>query len=331
MMENEYENNRFMNRQKLITALKIIAIPTGYAILLRLFFGVTTWKELFNVMSVSFLFCLPTIVGALAVYLSDIENVKHLVYRIVIPWIPIFIFFVVTLAFALEGWACWIMVLPLFMIASSVGGLIGGYYKLRKRDKNIYISVLTLLPFFISPIESMVGKIPGTYKAYTYIDIEAPADKIWENVTRVKEIRADQDKGWLTSTLGFPRPVKAELNYEGVGAYREAIFTNELVFHETVSEYVDKKKMVFSIKAYPYEIPSATMDEHVVIGGEYFDVLNGTYELEKLNASTYRLHLYSHFKLMTTFNFYASWWARWIMKDIQNNILQIVKSRTEKE
>jgi hypothetical protein len=129
----------------------------------------------------------------------------------------------------------------------------------------------------------------------------------------------------------FPRPVKAELNYEGVGAYREAVFTNGLVFHETVSEYIDQKKMVFSIKAYPHEIPSTTMDKHVVIGGQYFDVLNGTYELEKLTETTHRLHLYSHFKLTTTFNFYASWWAKWIMKDIQNNILQVEKLRAENE
>lgn len=31
----------------------------------------------------------------------------------------------------------------------------------------------------------------------------------------------------------------------------------------------------------------------------------------------------------TTFNFYASWWARWIMQDIQNNILQVEKQRAE--
>ncbi|AFK03899.1 hypothetical protein Emtol_2764 [Emticicia oligotrophica DSM 17448] len=320
-----------MSKQKVITILKIVFLPTIYAILLRLLFGVSTWKELFDVMSVSFLFCLPLIVGALTIYLSSVENVENLAYRIMVPWIPIFLFFVITLFFALEGWACWLMVLPLFMVVASVGGLIGGYYKLKEKNNTLYVSLFVLLPFFIAPVENMIGKIPGTYKAYTYIDIQAPDSKIWKNVTRVKEIRADQDKGLLTQTLGFPRPVKAELNFEGVGAYREAIFTNGLVFHEAVSEYIDKKKMVFSIKAYPHEIPSATMDEHVVIGGEYFDVLNGTYELEKLNNTTYRLHLYSHFKLTTTFNFYASWWARWIMKDIQNNILQIVKSRAEKE
>ncbi|MEN9598219.1 MAG: hypothetical protein RL596_530 [Bacteroidota bacterium] len=318
-----------MDKQKLFKLLIAITIPTLYAIVLRLFFGLRTWTDIFDVMSVSFLFCLPTIVGALTVYLSSEENAKKLSYRLFVPWIPIFIFLLFTLAIAWEGWACWLMVLPLFLFAASVGGAIGAYFKLRKKDNKVYISILTLMPIFISPIESFIGAIPGTYEAYTYIDITSTKEKIWKNVTRVREIEEKQDKGWLTQSLGFPRPLKAELNFEGVGAYREAKFTNGLIFHERVSEYIDKKKMVFSIKAYPYEIPSTTMDEHVVIGGQYFDVLNGTYELEKLNDKTYRLHLYSYFKLTTTFNFYASWWGKWIMKDIQNNILQVVRQRAE--
>lgn len=57
--------------------------------------------------------------------------------------------------------------------------------------------------------------------------------------------------------------------------------------------------------------------------------LNGTYELKQLNETTYRLYLYSHFKINTSFNFYAGIWAKWIMSDIQNNILQIEKQRAE--
>jgi hypothetical protein len=320
-----------MDKHKLFTLFKVIAIPTAYAIVLRLFFGINSWNELFTVMSYSFLFCLPTIVGVLTIYFSPIEKVRKSVYRIFMPWVPIFFFFAITLLVALEGWACWLMVLPLFLIAASLGGLIGGYYKLKKKDTVAYVSILSILPLLIAPLESMINTIPSTYKAYTFIDIKAPAEKIWNNVTRVKAIKVEQDKGWLTKTLGFPRPVKAELNYNGVGAYRKAVFTNGLVFHETVVEYIDQKKMVFSIKANPQEIPSTTLDKHVVIGGQYFDVLNGTYALEKLNKDVYRLHLYSHFTLRTHFNFYASWWARWIMQDIQNNILQVEKQRAEYE
>lgn len=316
---------------KLKNTIIAIGIPTLYAVVLRIFFGVKTWNDLFSVMSVTFLFLLPTIVGALTVYLSDRNKVEKLWYRIFVPWIPIFLFLLITLVLAIEGWACWIMILPAFLIAASIGGLIGGYLKLKKPNNRLNISILFLLPLFISPIENMIGSIPGTYEAYTYIDIDAPAEKIWDNVTRVREITEKEDKGFLSNFLGFPRPVKAELDFEGVGAFREAKFTGGLIFNETVTEYKDNEKMVFTIKANTYDIPSTTLDEHILIGGDYFDVLNGTYELEKLENGKNRLHLYSHFKMNTTFNFYAGWWGKWIMKDIQNNILRIEKERVENE
>ncbi len=69
--------------------------------------------------------------------------------------------------------------------------------------------------------------------------------------------------------------------------------------------------MHFSIASDPHAIPSTTMDNHVVIGGNYFNVLDGTYELEKLGEGD------------------ASWWAGLIMRDIQQNILQVIQTRCQ--
>ena len=60
-----------MNKQ-LKNILIAIGIPTLYAIVLRLAFGVKDWNELFSVMSVTFLFLLPTIVGAFLCQNGDI-------------------------------------------------------------------------------------------------------------------------------------------------------------------------------------------------------------------------------------------------------------------
>jgi hypothetical protein len=313
------------------TALINIIIVVAFALLVYAIFSIGFAGALYTVMSVSFLLGIPFAIGALVVYLSDIDNVRRLSYRIFAPWVPIVIFMGITMLFAMEGWACWLMILPIFLAGASAGGCTAGYFKIKKYDREkTYVSILILLPLFLAPIEHTIGAIPGKYEAYTYIDIKATdKSKIWNNVTRVKAIQKQQDKGWLTRALGFPRPVRAELNYNGVGAYRKAIFDKGLVFHEQVLYYEDQRRMDFSIKAHPYEIPSTTMDKHVVIGGDYFDVLNGTYVLQQTGFNQYRLHLYSHFKLTTTFNFYASWWAGWIMSDIQNNILQIIKQRAE--
>lgn len=315
-------------RNKKVAAIAL-GLPCVYAIAVRFLFGVDKWQHFFTVMTLTFVFLLPFIMGALTLYFSSAENRKRRAYRIFAPWVPVFIFLALTIAFAWEGWGCWLMVLPVFLIGSSIGGVLGERLRRWEGGQNLHVSLLILLPVFASPIEQLIGFLPADYEAYTYIDIDAPAETIWKNVTRVREIAVNEDQGWLTRLLGLPRPVKAELDFEGVGATREAIFTKGLIFHETVSEYVEGRKMVFSIKAYPHEISPLAMDEHVVIGGKYFDVLNGVYLLEKRGNNKHRLHLYSHFKLSTNFNFYAGYWATWIMKDIQNNILQVEKQRSE--
>jgi hypothetical protein len=320
-----------MNRQKLKSALWIVFVPVAYALFLRIVFDLDIIRNFAQVMSITFLISLPFGVGVITIALSGIEKVKSLSYRICMPWLPIGLFFILTLLLNIEGWACWIMISPIFLIFGSIGGLTAGYFKLKKlRNENkLNVSFVFLMPVILLSFENLLPALPARYEAYTYSDIHSAKQKIWNNVINVKTISTENDKGTFTNFLGFPRPVKAELNFAAVGGSRKAIFSKGLVFDEVVKEYEHEKSMRFSIKANPYNIPSATMDKHVVIGGDYFDVLDGTYKLEQLNNTTWRLHLFSHFELKTTFNFYASWWAGWIMKDIQNNILQVIKKRSE--
>jgi hypothetical protein len=307
-------------------------VAVTYALVMRVFFGLSIFRDFLAVMSLSFFIAVPFGIGYLTILLSDIENVKRRSYCIMAPWIPIFLFLILTLIIKIEGWACWLMILPFFLLFATLGGLMAGHFKLKrhnKRSQKLQVSLVFLLPFVITPFEKLLPDLPTRYTANTFADIHASPEKIWSNVVRVRKIPEEQDHGTLTRFLGFPRPIRAELDYAGVGGSRQAIFSKGLIFEEVVKEYEDKKKMSFSIRADPHAIPSTTMDEHIVIGGNYFDVLDGTYELEKLSDTVYRLHLYSHFTVKTTFNFYAGWWARLIMRDIQNNILQVIQTRCQ--
>jgi hypothetical protein len=317
--------------QKANTAAIIIAVPVGYALLMRVIFGLDIIKDFTRVMTITFLLAVPFIVGFLTVALSPRKDAIRISYAVLAPWVPIGVFFVVTLLLAIEGLACWLMILPVFLAFATLGGLFARYLIIwrKKRPNKLQVSMVMLLPFVLAPFEKLLPNLSVRYEAYTYADIHAPAARIWANVVRVRTIPDQADHGTLTRFLGFPRPIRAELNYAGVGGSRQAIFSKGLIFKEVVLEYTDQKKMHFSITANPHDIPSTTMDEHVVIGGDYFDVLDGTYELQRINDSVCRLHLYSHFTLRTTFNFYTSWWAGWIMKDIQNNILQVIQTRSE--
>lgn len=167
----------------------VIIVPLIFALIVHFIFGVQGWGSLFTVMSISFLFLVPFGIGALTIYLSDVEKVKSKLYRVFMPWVPIFAFLIATLFFGLEGWACWLMILPLFLASASLGGAIAGRYKLKKaKRENTYLSFIVLLPFLLSPLENWIGSIANVYEAYTFIDLKSDKAKIWQNVTRVKAI-----------------------------------------------------------------------------------------------------------------------------------------------
>ena len=311
--------------------LQLILIPILFVVLLRLAFGATIFDDFLSVMSWTFFITVPAGLGALMVYFSPIEKVQSKTFTIFAPWLIVILVIAVTILIGLEGWGCWIMITPLFFLFSSIGALIARYFKLKnsKKNENLNISALVLLPFLIGPIENSITPNPQVFTTYTSIIINSDATTIWQNVTSVKEIKDQEDHSNLIKLLGFPKPLKAELDTLAVGGYRKAIFERGLIFNETVTQYQDQKKMEFKIKANTYEIPSTTLDEHILIGGEYFDMLNGTYELKKIGINKYNLILYSNFSMKTTFNSYASIWGNWIMKDIQNNILEVIKTRSE--
>ncbi|WKV14034.1 hypothetical protein [Marivirga harenae] len=318
--------------QKLSKFLLILGLPISIALCFRFLFG-SSWNDIWSVMTVSFLAGLPYLVGVITIYFSKEENIKSLGYRIITPWIPIFAFFIITLVFSLEGWACWIMILPLFMFFASLGGVTCGYFRLRKlkRSSKLQISLAFLLPILIGPIEHEFASSRSLSQAYTSIEINATPEAIWKNVTRVSVISDKEQNRSINSFLGIPEPRKAELNYEGIGAVREASFSGGLIFTEIVTSYEHEQFMEFTIEPNTGEIPSTTFDEHVLIGGEYFDVLKGTYKLKQISPSTFELQLWSEFELNTSFNWYSEFWARLIMKDIQNNILKVIKKRAEKK
>jgi hypothetical protein len=146
----------------------------------------------------------------------------------------------------------------------------------------------------------------------------------------VKPISETENNNSLFQFMGFPRPLEAELDTVAIGGIRKAIFARGLFFTETVTQMQPNKILAFNIIADPKSIPPKALDEHVMVGGKYFDVLEGKYEIEKINETKIKLHLTSQFRLSTRFNFYSGLWSKLIMRDIQKNILEIIKQRSEK-
>jgi len=153
---------------------------------------------------------------------------------------------------------------------------------------------------------------------------------VWNNIKSVSAIQPTELPDSWVSRLGFPKPIAATLSHEGVGGVRQASFTGGLVFTETVNRWDPEQDLRFSIRANTDSIPKSTLDEHVTIGGAFFDVLSGEYRLEQ-RPDGILLHLSSRERLSTHFNPYAGVWTDAVMRAIQEQILVVERNRCESE
>jgi hypothetical protein len=158
--------------------------------------------------------------------------------------------------------------------------------------------------------------------------IHAPASVVWENIRSVPAIAPAELPGSWVTRIGFPKPVAATLSHEGIGGVRAASFTGGVVFTETITRWQPDEDLQFSIRANTQSIPATTLDEHVSIGGAFFDVLDGEYRLEPRPGGVL-LRLVSHERLSTHFNPYAGLWTDAVMRSIQSEILEVIRKRCE--
>jgi hypothetical protein len=283
-----------------------------------------------GLMTLSFMFVVPFVIGLIVAYYNDTITSSRKILVLTMPLYAIVGLIGISVFTGQEGIICAFMALPIFAFMALLGGFIGVRIFYRRKDRFV-ISLFVLAPFLIAPIENYFGLSGRIFTEHTSITIVADQDKVWQNITRVKKISDQENHYSLFQFMGFPRPIEAELDTIAVGGIRIATFDRGLFFTETVTQIVPNRVLAFNIEADPNSIPPKALDEHVMVGGKYFDVLEGRYELEKVGDNEIKLHLTSQFRLSTRFNFYSGLWSKVIMRDIQKNILEIIKARSEEK
>jgi hypothetical protein len=285
----------------------------------------TTW-----IMTATFVAIVPLVIGLITISEAEGESKTSVLAWIFAPWIPMLIACGLAVLFRLEGIICLVFVLPIALVLASIGGVMAGVHARRKRAASrTTLACFALLPFLLGPMENRLHAPLETRTVASEIEIHAPAAVVWQNIERVRAIAPNEMRATWAQRIGFPRPVEATLSYEGVGGVRHASFERGLTFIETVTTWDPEHVLAFGIKADSAHIPPTTLDEHVTIGGRYFDVLDGEYRLEPLANGDTMLHLTSHQRLSTDFNPYAGLWTDAVMQNLQTSILAVIQRRCE--
>lgn len=282
--------------------------------------------QAFLIMSAAYVFLLPAVIGMVHVYIRSRVNIVGYVSAIFEPLVPALLCLIFSVLVHWEGTICLIMALPVMLIFSALGGLIMKLI-LSFKNKNLVFATFVFLPVPLSFVEQKIPLPQEKQIVANSIRIQADAATVWKKIVRVERITEPQESVFFS--MGFPRPVEAVLSGHGVGKTRLATFERGLQFYETVTDWSENRKLGFTIKADPKMTPLTTLDDHVTVGGAFFDVLSGTYEIEKTGAGEVELKLYSEHRISTHFNFYARLWSRFLMGEIQSNILKVIKTRAE--
>ena len=282
----------------------------------------------FMVMSMAYVFFLPAVIGMVHVWIRSREEAISYAKAIAEPLLPAILCLGISMLIGWEGTICLIMAIPVMLPLAMAGGLAMRII-LHLKNRNLVFAAFTIMPLPLAMAEQLVPLPQEMQVVRNSIVIEAPAAVIWRKIVRVEKITEPQDSPFFS--MGFPKPIEAVLSGDGVGQTRLATFERGLQFVEKVTDWKANEKLGFSIEADPKATPLTTLDEHVTVGGAFFDVLSGTYEIHRLNARECELVLYSQHRISTHFNFYARLWSRYLMSEIQWNILQVIKQRAEKE
>ncbi len=281
-------------------------------------------------MTLGFLVLVPLAMGYLAVdcYLRRAPAEVRWSDWFFLPWISVLITMAVSLVVKWEGVICLVFAAPIMLVTSLIGGgLARVLSKRRIRSAPGRLSAVAF-PLIVILVESHFANPIQMRSVETDVLIHAPAVVVWENIRSVHTISSSElPDSWVTR-IGFPKPIAATLSHDGMGGVRRASFTGGLVFTETIHRWEPDSDLQFSIHANADSIPPTTLDEHVTIGGAFFDVLEGEYRLEQ-RPDGILLRLSSEERLSTHLNPYAGLWTDAVMRSIQNQILEVIRKRCE--
>lgn len=316
-----------------------ILLASFYGLSVRMTFGFISETE---IMSTTFLVFVPLLVGAVTVLLIPRKNVKTGAGAFFYPWITCLVLLVLTMVLNIEGSICWIIIFPIFAIMAGIGGLIAYQFKKNKPipeednedilDGNIKFTlpILFLAPLILGYAEQDKLSSQEDFLIENTIEIDATPSEVWNNLLSISEIKNDKPSSTYSTILGFPKHLYTELDTLKIGGTRMAYYEKGLYFTEIITEYEENKKLVLAIHTDPENIPPTVMDEHILIGGKHLDILEDIYELEALPNGKTKVTLSSKFFINTPLNWYAGLWTEYLMSDILDEQLELIKSRSAK-
>jgi hypothetical protein len=300
----------------------------AYGLLLRLLFGALP-GSIGGLMSVAFLIGTPIAVGALAIY-GERASKPSIGSMILIPWVAMILMLVGCAITLLEGSICLVILLPLFLACSSLGGLAMGLALRFSRSRQSELKAVALLPFLLMIGEGQAPLHDKELELRESVVVNAPAHTIWMQILNARSIQAEELPLSFSHLIGVPKPVEGVNVQTPDGEIRYSKWERGVNFRAIVTNRVEDKSISWRYVFDEHSFPAGSMDDHVAIGGRYFTLRDTTFNLKPLPDGKTELEIVAHHRLSTRVNFYAEPVADLLGHDFIHTILGLYKGRSER-
>lgn len=308
-----------------------ILLGALYGLLLRLVFKGDKEGILqgFSAMTAAFALVAPFAIGAITVYVAERQDRQTIGYYIVGPWMAMTLFLTGTVITLIEGSICIIMASPLFFIGASIGGLCMGAI-CRMLPKPLHtMQAIAVLPLLLMLGERQIALPNDVQQVRQSIYIDAPAPVVWQLINYPLNIQPEEMKGGWAYLIGVPYPLEARTLDGKVGGKRRLQWQRGVSFDEQITEWQPNQKVAWTYQFQPDSFPPGSMDDHVMVGGDYFNLVDTSYTLTPHGKGT-RLDVLVDYRVSTHFNWYAKPLAHAMIDNTAATILNFYKLRSEK-
>jgi len=305
-----------------------LLVGAGVAFVIRLLFWGAPGQR-FSAMLGAFIYLAPAVCGAATVYAAERIRRRSIGYYLWAPWVATALFVAGTLVVFIEGIICAIVIVPLFAVMGSLGGLAMGLVcRITNWPKQAVYS-FALLPLALGAIEPMLPN-PDRFSSTTRsVFIAAPADTVWHELNNARDVRPAEIGGAWAWRIGVPMPVEGVTQQRPEGRVREVRWQKNVHFEEVVAEWSPPKRLRWTYRFAPDSFPKGALDDHVLIGGHYFDLRETNYTLTPRAGGT-ELRIDVAWRVSTRFNWYADRVAHFLLGDFSEHILGLYKARAER-
>lgn len=283
----------------------------------------------YSAMDGAFIYLAPQVVGAATVYIAERQQRRSWGYYVSASIAANGLFVLGTLLVLIEGIICAIIIIPFFAVQGVLGGLIMGAVcrLIRRSDRVLYC--FTALPLVLGAMPASPVDYDRIRTIERHVVIAASPAIVWHQINNVRYVRTEEvDRGWMYR-IGVPLPKSGVTESTHDGVVRRITMGKSMYFDQVAINFQPERHVTWRYRFYPDSIPAGALDDHVRIGGDYFDVIETTYKLIPQAGGSTDLSISMTYRVTTDFNWYADLVARLLIGNFAEVILEFYQRRSQ--